>query len=64
MIALLLSMPQLRVLELGYNSLDHLNEAADSPSFPGTPKLEILNLDSNKLSDWKNIMNSLSSIST
>ncbi|EJD02198.1 RNI-like protein [Fomitiporia mediterranea MF3/22] len=52
-------MPNLRVLELGYNDIDRLNGSATDHHLSAT-KLELLNLDANKLQDWSDIMISIS----
>ena len=50
-------LPELRVLELGYNKLKVLGSSDYSPNTP--PKLESLNFDTNLLEDWEGFMNSI-----
>ncbi|KAF8910750.1 hypothetical protein CPB85DRAFT_1551514 [Mucidula mucida] len=50
-------MPQIQVVELGYNGLDHL--ASDDIPCANASPLETLNLDSNQLGDWVHILQSL-----
>ncbi|GLB34783.1 putative CAP_GLY [Lyophyllum shimeji] len=53
------AMPNLRLIEMGYNSLTRLQTATDKhPSRNDT--IQVINLDSNACSDWMNIRESLS----
>lgn len=49
-------MPQLRIVELGYNELTSLSHAKISAVLD---RIEIINLDSNKLEDWRHIVEAL-----
>ncbi|KAG2077874.1 hypothetical protein BDR04DRAFT_431142 [Suillus decipiens] len=49
-------MPQLRIVELGYNELTSLSYANISAVLD---RIEIINLDSNKLEDWRHIVEAL-----
>ena len=51
-------MPNLRVVEMGYNSLTRLQSQHDTEA-PHNDALQILNLDSNFCSDWIDIWNAL-----
>lgn len=51
---LIFNMPELRVLELGYNRLKVLGGSSHPPMM--SPKLESLNFDSNLLEDWISVM--------
>jgi hypothetical protein len=50
-------MPQLEVIEMGYNQL--LRLAADKPSTSYNTTVHSLNLDTNVISDWAHICASL-----
>ena len=49
--------PNLVQLELGYNDIEHL-QTPDSTEV-GFPRLEHLNLDTNRLSDWQSVLEDL-----
>lgn len=51
-------MPQLRVIEMGYNQLTRL--CGDKPPTLEESSVVVLNLDTNLLSDWAHICTSLS----
>lgn len=48
---LVLAIPSLRLVEMGYNRLRHLSPC---PTL-STPNIQIVNLDSNELDDWAHI---------
>jgi hypothetical protein len=48
---LILSIPSLRLVEMGYN---HLTCLSLSPT-PAKPSIQVVNLDSNELNDWAHI---------
>ncbi|CAA7271583.1 unnamed protein product [Cyclocybe aegerita] len=56
--AITASMLVLQVVELGYNRLSRLSDDT-SPRTPPNSAVEVLNLDSNLLSDWSHICGSL-----
>ncbi|KAL5511371.1 hypothetical protein ACEPAH_4587 [Sanghuangporus vaninii] len=51
-------MPRLRVIELGYNNMERLGSTELRDQLSGT-KLEVLNLDENKLHDWNDVMEAI-----
>ena len=48
---LVLAIPSLRIVEMGYNRLSYLSPR----STPSTPNIQTVNLDSNELDDWTHI---------
>ena len=59
------SLPQLRHLELGYNSLANLDSPADTKSTAASlAKLEELNLEGNNLADWNHIAGQLTRLTS
>ncbi|KAL5532876.1 hypothetical protein ACEPAF_4650 [Sanghuangporus sanghuang] len=57
-VLLLTVMPNLRVIELGYNNMERLGGTEFRDQLSGT-KLEVLNLDENKLHDWNDVMEAI-----
>lgn len=54
----LVFMPKLSLLELGYNRISSLDQS-NSPSFPKSATLESINLDGNECIHWAHICNTL-----
>jgi hypothetical protein len=57
MLDVIMRMPSLKHIEMGYNRLTTLG--SDQPRGPVDPVLELINLDSNQLSEWDSICHAL-----
>ncbi|KAL5490033.1 hypothetical protein ACEPAI_4866 [Sanghuangporus weigelae] len=57
-VLLLTVMPNLRAIELGYNNMERLGSTEFQDQLSGT-KLQVLNLDENKLHDWHDVMEAI-----